>query len=170
MNRLNLPLAMAAAVALVAALGLAACSATSSPGSSGASDASGSSGASGASSAAGGSQASAASSGETTRIGLDYNAGTGYEWVAAAEPEDVVEQVGDIETEAQYDDDRVGGPLRDYFTFRGVAPGEVVLTFTLERPWEPGDAAETQIYAFTVGDDLRMVLNPYKSDFENAPE
>ena len=63
-----------------------------------------------------------------------------------------------------------GGPLQDHFTFSAKAPGEVVLTFELVRNWEPNNPAETQTYAFTVTDDLQMILNPYKSDFDNEPK
>ena len=103
-------------------------------------------------------------------INLDYAAGTGFEWKCAIEPEGVVELVDQTTQNMSADSTTAGGPLRERFTFRAIAPGEVVLTFTLERGWEPGQAAETQVYAFTVTDDLKMILNPYKSDFVNEPE
>ena len=45
-----------------------------------------------------------------------------------------------------------------------------MITFGLARSWEDAEPAETQVYAFTVTDDLEMVLNPYKSQFDNEPE
>ena len=85
------------------------------------------------------------------------------------DPEGIVELVSQT-TEEQYDEDNPidGGPLQDVFTFRAIAPGEVTLTFDLVRPWEPDDPAETQVYAYTVTDDLEMILNPYKSNFTTS--
>lgn len=103
-------------------------------------------------------------------IDLDYNAGTGYEWTYAADPEGMVELVGQ-KTEDLADEDITGGPLKDHFTFRALQPGEVSITFELVRGWESDEEpAETQVYAFTVTDDLQMILNPYKSDFTNEPK
>ena len=104
-------------------------------------------------------------------IPLDYSAGTGYEWTYAADPEGVVELVSETTKDLAADEMLDGGPLQERFTFRGAQPGEVTLTFTLSRSWEPDpEFDETQVYAFTVDDDLNMVLNPYKSEFDNAPE
>lgn len=106
---------------------------------------------------------------DTVTIGLDYSAGTGYEWNCTMEPEGVVTLVSQQTEDKAKDKEMTGGPLRELFTFRAVQPGEVVLTFDLARSWE-GDPAETQVYAFSVSDDLKMVLNPYKSNFESEPE
>ena len=102
-------------------------------------------------------------------IDLDYNAGTGYEWVSKVEPEGVISEVEKTTTDESGQKNITGGPLQDHYTYRAVAPGEAVVTFTLERSWESGNAAETQVYAFTVTDDLKMILNPYKSDFDKEP-
>ena len=103
-------------------------------------------------------------------LALDYNAGTGYEWACTVEPEGVVTQV-DKSTENLAEGESVtGGGLRDLYTFRAQKPGEAVITFNLVRSWEDADPAETQKFAFTVGEDLGMTLNPYKSDFVNEPE
>ena len=116
------------------------------------------------------SSSSPAAQADVVTIGLDYAAGTGFEWTCSAEPEGVVEQLGQ-ETVSRTEEKNVsGGPLQERFSFQAVKPGEVVLTFALARSWEAGDPAETQVYAFTVSDDLKMVLNPYKSDFTNEPE
>ena len=129
-----------------------------------------SSSSSSASSSASSSSTSAAAQGDVVTIGLDYAAGTGFEWTCSEEPEGIVEKVGQTTESKSSEENISGGPLQERFTFRAVKPGEVVLTFTLARSWETGDPAETQTYAFTVSDDLKMVVNPYKSDFANEPE
>ena len=116
------------------------------------------------------SSSSAAVQGDVVTIGLDYAAGTGFEWTCSAEPEGVVSQVEQVTKDMSQEKNISGGPLQEQFTFRAAKPGEVVLTFALARSWENGDPAETQVYAFTVSDDLKMALNPYKSDFTNEPE
>lgn len=131
-----------------------------------------------AASAGGASSASTASSqkavpgqeGDVT-VSLGYNAGTGFEWSWAADVDGLVELASAETVDASETDEPIdGGPLVDRFTFRALAPGEVVLTFDLTRSWEDGDPADEQVYAFTITDDLQLVLNPYKSHFENAPE
>lgn len=112
-----------------------------------------------------------ASDDKVVTISLDYNAGTGYEWGCTIEPEGVMELVSQSADDGDADEQITGGPLHDVFKFRAVSPGEAKLTFELKRFWEEGEEpAETQVYAYTVTDDLEMILNPYKSDFENAPE
>lgn len=106
---------------------------------------------------------------DAVEITLDYNAGTGYQWVYAMDPEGVVSESNKNTNNKAENSAVAGGPLSDVYTFRAVAPGEVVLTFKLVRNWEDSDPAETQIYAFTVSKDLKMTLNPYKSDFKNEP-
>ena len=129
-----------------------------------------SSGSSSGSSSVSSSSTSAAAQGDVVTIGLDYAAGTGFEWTCSEEPEGIVEIIGQVTESKSSEENISGGPLQERFTFRAVKPGEVVLTFTLARSWETGDPAETQTYAFTVSDDLKMVVNPYKSDFANEPE
>lgn len=116
------------------------------------------------------SSSSAAVQADVVTIGLDYSAGTGFEWTCSDDPAGIVETVGQTTESKSSEKNISGGPLQERFTFRAVKPGEVVLTFKLARSWESGDPAETQTYAFTVSDDLKMVLNPYKSDFTNEPE
>ena len=105
----------------------------------------------------------------TFDIQLDYNAGTGFEWVLKAEPEGVLMLV-DQYTEGLSKGPVSGGPLREHFVFRAQSAGEVVLTFTLVRPWESDlPSADTQVYAFTVDKELHAVLNPQKSRYLNEP-
>lgn len=139
-----------------------------------------SSGGASSSSASSGSESSSSSSSSSVEvvggedvvsIALDYNAGTGYEWACSVEPDGVVSLVGDRTEDMAAGQNLDGGPLRDTYTFRASAPGEAVITFDLVRGWETDEEpAETQVYAFTVDDDLKMVLNPYKSSFDNEPE
>lgn len=149
--------------AMLAVFALAACSG-SSQGSSASSSGSGSSSSSSSSSV------ETAGGEDVVTISLDYNAGTGHEWTCSADPEGIVSEVGHDTEDKAADKNITGGPLQERFTFRAMKQGEVVLTFKLARSWETGDPAETQVYAFTVSNDLKMTLNPYKSDFMNEPE
>lgn len=151
-----------ALAALMVAVSLAACSSDS-----GGSSAASSSFATGSSSS---SSIAVLDAEDVVTISLDYSAGTGYEWRCSTDPEGVVAQVGQATEDLAEGEDVAGGPLQDRFTFRAQKPGEVVITFNLVRGWEEGEPAETQVYAFTVSDDLEMTLNPYKSSFENEPE
>ena len=105
---------------------------------------------------------------DVVTIALDYSAGTGYEWKCKMEPEGVVSIVSQETKNLAKDPAMTGGPLSEVFTVRAEKPGEVTLTFDLVRSWE-GEPAETQVYSFTVSNDLKMVLNPYKSNFSNEP-
>lgn len=155
------------AAALVA-LALAACS--QQPASSSSASASSAASAASASASASASTTTASASGaaDVVTIGLDYNAGTGFEWEYAIEPEGVVELVDRATEDHAKDEAITGGPLSEVFTLRAQKPGEATVTFNLVRSWE-GEPAETQVYAFTVSNDLKMVLNPYKSNFNNEP-
>lgn len=154
-----------ALAALAAVVALASCS---SGGGSSAAD-SGSSAVSSASESASSSVAALDAESVVT-VPLDRNAGTGYEWQCSIEPEGLVTQIGQTTDNLAAGENISGGPLQDRFTFRAQAPGEVVITFDLVRGWEDGEPADTQVYAFTISDDLKMTLNPYKSSFENEPE
>lgn len=106
---------------------------------------------------------------DTVQIPLEYNAGTGFEWNYEASPEGVVTYLGKNTEDLEDNPEVTGGALRDVFEFQALKPGEVTITFNLARSWEDGEPAETQVYAFTVSDDLQMTLNPYKSDFDLEP-
>ena len=157
---------LAALVAVVFAASLVACSQQSASSSAASSSAAPGSSSASASSAS----ASSATSGtaDVVKIGLDYNAGTGYEWKCTMNPEGVASIVSQETEDRANDKTMTGGPLNEVFTVRAEKPGEVMLTFDLVRNWE-GEPAETQVYAFTVSNDLKMTLNPYKSNFANEP-
>ena len=108
--------------------------------------------------------------GDCVLISLTYNAGTGYEWVCAADPEGVVSETKKRTEDLTNNQEIAGGSLRDVFELRALKPGEVILTFTLERSWEKDSPAETQVYAFKVDENLKMTINPYKSNFDREPE
>ena len=166
---LRLVLAMVAAAAMLSLVACGSQQASQSSSAASASSASARAEASTSTNASTASSVSSAGSEDVVTIGLDYNAGTGYEWKCKMEPEGVVTLV-DQSTENLAEGQNVsGGPLRELFTVRAAKPGEVTLTFDLVREWE-GEPAETQVYAFTVSDDLKMVLNPYKSNFDDEPE
>ena len=166
--RVRFAMAIACAVALACMLG--ACTGSASSSASGSSDAPAVSAPSSSLASPSSSQTAAPDAKREVTIGLDYSAGTGYEWTYAADPEGVVELVSQTTEDRSGGKDTTGGPLSERFTFRSVKPGEVVLTFNLERSWEEDEPAETQVYAFTVNDNLDLILNPYKSDFVNEPE
>ena len=160
-----------AAVALMAA-SLVACASqqpSSSASSASASSVVSSSSVSGSSVSPSGPSAAITGAEDVVTIGLDYSAGTGFEWKCTQDPEGVVSLVSQTTEDRAKDEAVAGGPLREQYTFRAAKPGEVTLTFELVRSWESG-SAETQVYAFTVSSDLKMVLNPYKSHFTNEPE
>lgn len=163
MKRVGIKQGFFVAVAAVMLVALAACSSQQS------STESSSSSASSSSASASSSSTAVAGNGDVVSIGLEYNAGTGYEWKCTADPEGVVTLLGQATENLAEGENISGGPLCERFTFQAAKPGEVVLTFDLVRSWE-GEPAETQVYAFTVSDDLKMSLNPYKSKCDSEPE
>ena len=154
--------------ALVVALSGCASSAPAS-GSSASQASSSSSAVSSSSSTATSSSSSTAGAQTTVSMALKYSAGTGYEWQCSVEPSGVIEEVSHTTENLSQGTNVAGGSLSDRYIFRALAPGEAVVTFKLLRSWEPDNPAETQVYAFTVADDLQMILNPYKSDFDDEP-
>ena len=161
---------VAVVASIVCALALAGCGSGGQTSSSASSSTAASSSVSASAGSSASSSSAAPATGSTATIDLEYNAGTGYEWTYSADPDGIVSLVSQDTESLSQDKNVSGGPLQEHFTFSAAKPGEVVLTFDLVRPWETGaDPAETQIYAFTVTDDLQMILNPYKSDFNLEP-
>lgn len=110
-------------------------------------------------------------SGNVVVMTLDNNAGTGYEWSYTVEPEGVLSFAGQRTEEAGGSEPLAGGQVQEVFEFRADAPGEAVVTFTLARPGtNEVDPNLMQMYAYTVTDDLNIILNPYKSNFDHEPE
>ncbi|MCQ2485051.1 MAG: protease inhibitor I42 family protein [Clostridia bacterium] len=68
-------------------------------------------------------------------ISLEENATTGYQWVQTAQDEGVVKLTEDkniSQTKKAVD----GAPTTRVFTFKPVAEGKTLLTFSYERSWE----------------------------------
>ena len=105
-------------------------------------------------------------------VSLDYNAGTSYEWrCTLSGDEDAlwITDEGDKDlAEGQHID---GGPLQHWVTMRAANPGTAVLTCELVRPWEKDvEPAETQVYVFSVDENLQIDFDDTESTFENWPE
>ena len=101
---------------------------------------------------------------------LDYNAGTGYEWVCTVEPEDIFDIIG-THTENMSDskESTTGGPMRDYVNIIARAPGKATLTCELKRSWEDEEPAEVQTFVFEVNGGLGMTFIPEESSYVNEP-
>ena len=108
-------------------------------------------------------------------IGLDYAAGTGYEWHCTL-PDDnpqvlVIADEGDKDLADDSDEPIDGGPMRHSVVLRAANPGTAELVCELVRPWEENeDPAEVQVYSFTVDNDLQITFNAKDSVYENEPE
>jgi predicted secreted protein len=80
--------------------------------------------------------------GEAFDVSLEALGPAGYTWKPdAAEPIGRVEYLGDSWEEPP--PNRVGGPGRQVFHFRAVAPGPARIRFSYRRSWEP-EPAETR--------------------------
>jgi predicted secreted protein len=78
--------------------------------------------------------------GDTVRIDLPDQTGTGYSWTTNVEG-DVLE-AGRTETGPA---PRPGALTRQLFTFRAVAPGSSRLVLVYRRPWETGNPPARQV-------------------------
>lgn len=104
-------------------------------------------------------------------IALDYNAGTGYEWVCRVEPEGpFFIQSQDTESTETSKEPISGGGLRDYVTVRAAEPGKATLTCELIRPWEDSEPAEVQTFVFDVNKTLDMHFIAEESNYTTEPE
>lgn len=93
---------------------------------------------------------------KTVAIEFESNASTGYQWQYVMSEEGIVKETG-----SEYIDDSpedlVGAPGVQRWVFEGVAPGEVTLSFTYCRPWEPvSDSDATESVVLKVADDLTI--------------
>jgi predicted secreted protein len=82
----------------------------------------------------------AAHVGDTVRIDLPDQTGTGYAWTIAIEGG--VLEAGRTETGPA---PRPGGLTRQLFTFRAVAPGSSRVVLVYRRPWETGSPPARQV-------------------------
>jgi predicted secreted protein len=104
-------------------------------------------------------------------VALDYSAGTGYEWQCTLSgDEDALTVVKETDEDLAKDENIDGGPLQHQVTMKAAHPGTTVLTCELVRPWEKDvEPAETQVYNFTVDDNLQITFNAGKSTYTNDP-
>ncbi len=82
-------------------------------------------------------------------ISFDSNASTGYQWVYEIEDEKIVEFIN-----AEYinsDDNLVGAPGKETFTFEMKEDGVTVITFSYKRAWEENAINEVRILAYKSG-------------------
>ena len=90
--------------------------------------------------------------GDTVQVILAGNPTTGYSWSTALSGKDaaVLQQQGEAAyVQESTDQSLVGGGGTFTFTFKALAPGQVVLKFDYARPWET-DVAPIQTYSATV--------------------
>ncbi|MDY4611330.1 MAG: protease inhibitor I42 family protein [Sphaerochaetaceae bacterium] len=84
-------------------------------------------------------------------IELESNPTTGYTWDWIQEGTGSLSLVNEsfVEPSASI----LGAAGKQVFVFSGGTPGEVSLTFTYARPWEPSSLApvDTRVFHFTVG-------------------
>jgi hypothetical protein len=98
--------------------------------------------------------------GRIFEVSLYSHAGTGYVWMLTRLPHNGhTDSVALVEMDSTPLKSAVaGGPVRQTFTFVGIAEGDGTLSFQLLRPWEPGEPADTRDYEVTVKSDIEEDL------------
>lgn len=79
--------------------------------------------------------------GQTLRIELPLNAGTGYSWRLDREADATVLTGGSSQTTNAA---LPGGAIMTIFTYQAAARGRAELSFTLKQPWMPDKAGDTR--------------------------
>lgn len=79
--------------------------------------------------------------GQTLRIELPLNAGTGYSWRLDREADARVLSGGSSQTTNAA---LPGGAITTIFTYQATARGVTELSFTLKQPWMPDTASDTR--------------------------
>jgi len=92
-------------------------------------------------------------------VTLDANASTGYEWFCTLSEEGIVDIVSEDYVEADSDEGMVGGGGVYTCELEGVAEGDVTVTFTYSRSWEPSEDDETVVYDLHVDADGNITEN-----------
>ena len=82
----------------------------------------------------------AAQVGDTIRVDLPAQAGTGYVWTATVEGD--ILQPGRGETRPAA---RPGGPTREIMTYLAMAPGAARIVLLYRRPWETTKGPARQV-------------------------
>ena len=85
--------------------------------------------------------------GQVEKIMLEENPSTGYMWVFEVSGEGVVEIVGDYYAEGIA---MPGAAGQHVWKVKGLAKGEITLTFRYERSWEDNSAIEEKTYTIIV--------------------
>lgn len=99
----------------------------------------------------------------TVRVELSGNAGTGYEWTYSSDAEDVLALTAH-DTSGDSDGAVDGAPTVDAFEFEAQGAGTVHLSFSYERPWEPGQPTFSCTLDVSDGLDVEM------TEFSGADE
>ena len=87
--------------------------------------------------------------GDSLVVTLESNASTGYTWEVVAPLPEMLEQEGEPEYLAPEDQDVVGAPGAQEFTFAVVSAGTGALDLAYVRPWEE-DVEPEAIYEVTI--------------------
>lgn len=99
----------------------------------------------------------AEASGGYAFISLSENPTTGYRWVIEPSAPDVLSQESDEYMTNESPEGLVGAGGTHAWRFAAAAPGEVTLSFLLERSFESGVADELH-FTFAVDNDLSVTL------------
>lgn len=92
--------------------------------------------------------------GDKLTITLEENPTTGYVWTLKVGIENIVALESDEYIATQTSENIVGSGGNHIWKFKGVSPGETVLTFKYYRPWEKEDTAiETRIFTVIVSEE-----------------
>lgn len=92
--------------------------------------------------------------GDKLTITLEENPTTGYVWTLKVGTENIVALESDEYIATQTSENIVGSGGNHIWNFKGVSPGETVLTFKYYRPWEKEDTAiETRIFTVIVSEE-----------------
>lgn len=85
---------------------------------------------------------------ETFTVELPAQLGTGYEWVWTNSASAAADSVSKSVNHANPDDERVGGPGVEKWSFKTKENGEEVLKFTYMRRWEESTALKDTVITF----------------------
>jgi len=85
---------------------------------------------------------------KTFTVELPAQLGTGYEWVWTNSASAAADSVSKSVNHANPDDERVGGPGVEKWSFKTKENGEEVLKFTYMRRWEESTALKDTVITF----------------------
>ncbi len=85
---------------------------------------------------------------KTFSVELPAQLGTGYEWVWTNSSSAAADSVSKSVNHANPDDERVGGPGVEKWSFKTKENGEEVLKFTYMRRWEESTALKDTVITF----------------------